>query len=248
MKVDNKANVYFIETFGAFDGPGIRYILFLQGCLMKCKFCHNRDSWDLSVNKEMTVEEILNDYRKYKGFYKNGGITVSGGEPLIQIDFLIDLFKACKQEGIHTCIDTSAGCYNHKMDDKIKTLMAYTDLVLLDIKHIDNEKHKDLTGMPNTHILEFAKLLNELNVLVRTRHVLIPTINDGKEDLTNLRLFLDTLTNVEGIDILPYHTKGKMKWEKMGLVYPLDGIREANSDDVKKAELILKAGYKYKTT
>src|SRR5690554_2446336 len=216
MKVDNKANVYFIETFGAFDGPGIRYILFLQGCLMKCKFCHNRDSWDLSVNKEMTVEEVLNDYRKYKGFYKNGGITVSGGEPLIQIDFLIDLFKACKQEGIHTCID--------------------------------NEKHKDLTGMPNTHILEFAKLLNELNVLVRTRHVLIPTINDGKEDLTNLRLFLDTLTNVEGIDILPYHTKGKMKWEKMGLVYPLDGIREANSDDVKKAELILKAGYKYKTT
>lgn len=245
MKASNVGNVHSIETFGAFDGPGVRYIVFLQGCPFKCQFCHNRDTWSTRTNKLMSVDEIFNDFSKYKSFYKTGGITVSGGEPLLQLPFLIELFKKFKSEGIHTCIDTSAACYNVRENDKFKELMEYTDLVLLDIKQINDEKHKVLVGSSNKKVLDFAKFLDELGVKVNTRHVLVPGVNDDLDDLITLRKFLDTLNNIVKIDVLGYHSKGQVKWEQMGLTYPLDGVREATKDDVKIAENILKSGFKY---
>ncbi len=238
-------NVHSIETLGAFDGPGIRYVLFLQGCQLRCKFCHNRDTWETHENKLMTVDEILTDYNKYKVFYKKGGITVSGGEATLQIYFLIELFKACKAQGIHTCLDTSAGVFSEKMIPVYDELMQYTDLVLLDIKHIDNEKHQWLVGTPNTHILAFAHYLDKKRIPTVLRHVLLPDINSQDEYLYGLRHFIDGLSNMVGIDVLPYHKKGIMKWEKMGLEYPLPQTPEPSKELVKHAEEILKKDYHY---
>lgn len=240
-----KGNVYHIETLGTFDGPGVRYILFLQGCPFQCQFCHNRDSWSTATNKLMTTDEVINDFNKYKSFYENGGITISGGEPLMQTPFLIELFKKFKEMGVHTCIDTSAGCFNVKRSDDFKELMKYTDLVLLDIKQFNDDKHKVLVGASNKPVLEFAKFLDELKVPVYTRHVLVPNVNNDEKDLKDLRAFLDTLSNVADINILPYHTSGRNKWEEMGLKYPLEGVLEPTKAEVKIAEDILKTGYKY---
>ncbi len=238
-------NVHSIETFGAFDGPGIRYVLFLQGCPLQCKFCHNRDTWNLDTNKLMTVEEVLEDFNKYKHFYKKGGITVSGGEATLQLPFLTKLFKEAKKQNIHTCLDTSAGVYSEKMKPVYDELMKYTDLVLLDIKHIDNEKHLWLTKSPNTQILEFAKYLDEIKKPTIIRHILLPEINSDDKYLYGLREFIDGLSNIAGLDVLPYHTKGIMKWEKMGLVYPIPEIKEPDTELVKHAETILKKDYNF---
>lgn len=248
MITNNKeitANVHSIETFGAFDGPGVRYVLFLQGCPFQCQFCHNRDTWSTKQNKRMTVNEVLEDYEKYKHFYKTGGITVSGGEPLLQMGFLLELFKEAKKRGIHTVIDTSAACYNVRQNIFFKELMEYTDLILLDIKQINDEKHKILVGDSNQKVLDFARFLDELGIPVNTRHVLIPGVNNDEQDLVDLRKFLDTLNNIVKIDVLPYHTAGQKKWEEMGLVYPLDGVRIPTDEEVKQAESILHTDYKY---
>lgn len=241
-----KGNVYFIETMGAFDGPGLRYVLFLQGCPLKCKFCHNRDSWSTETNRLMTVEEVLNDYDRYKTYYRRGGITVSGGEPTMQIDFVTELFKACRSRGIHTCLDTSAGMYSKASRDKHIELLKYTDLVLLDIKHIDDEGHKWLVGGSNKQILDFARLLDVTGNDVVIRNVLVPTINDSDEHLIRLRAFLDTLHNVVNIDVLPYHNFGTRKWEKVGAKYELGHIKEPTKEQVKHAEHILKDNYNFK--
>lgn len=240
-----QGNIYHIETLGTFDGPGVRYILFLQGCPFKCQFCHNRDSWSTRTNKLMSVDEVIDDFNKYRSFYDDGGITISGGEPLMQLPFLIELFKRLKAEGVHTCIDTSAACFDVRKSDDFKELMKYTDLVLLDIKQINDEKHKVLVGASNKRVLEFAKFLDELQVPVYTRHVLIPGINNDEQDLKDLRNFLDTLTNVKDINVLPYHTSGRNKWEEMGLTYPLEGVVEPSKEQVRIAEDILKTGYRY---
>lgn len=247
MKQDRvlKGNIHHIETLGTFDGPGVRYILFLQGCPFKCQFCHNRDSWSTATNKLMTTDDVINDFNKYSSFYDGGGITVSGGEPLMQLPFLIELFKKFKKMGVHTCIDTSAACYNARQSEDFKELMKYTDLVLLDIKQINDEKHKTLVGSSNKRVLEFAMLLDELKVPVYTRHVLIPGINNDTEDLKALREFLNTLSNIVDINVLPYHTSGKNKWEEMGLTYPLEGVLEPTKEEVRIAEEILKTDYKY---
>lgn len=245
MRATNIGNVHSIETFGAFDGPGVRYIVFLQGCPFKCQFCHNRDTWSTKTNTLMSVDEIIEDYNKYKNFYEKGGITVSGGEPLLQLPFLVELFKAFKKLGVHTTIDTSAACFDLRRSEDFKELMKYTDLVLLDIKQINDEKHKVLVGSSNERVLDFAKFLEELNVKVNTRHVLIPGVNNDPKDLKDLRSFLDTLTNIVNIDVLPYHTKGKVKWESLGYTYQLDGVKEPTDEEVKYAEKILKENYKY---
>lgn len=245
MRANNIGNVHSIETFGAFDGPGVRYIVFLQGCPFKCQFCHNRDTWSTRENRLMSVAEIVADFKKYEKFYEKGGITVSGGEPLLQTPFLIELFKEFKKMGIHTTIDTSAACYDVRRSEEFKELMKYTDLVLLDFKQINDEKHKILVGSSNKRVLEFAKFLEELNVKVNTRHVLVPGINNDVEDLKNLRAYLDTLSNIVKIDVLPYHTKGKVKWEQMGLEYPLDGVRTPTKEEVIEAETILKHNFNY---
>lgn len=242
----SKGNTHSVETMGAFDGPGIRYILFLQGCPLRCQFCHNRDTWDTQENKLQTPEEILADYQKYKTFYKNGGITVSGGEPLLQIDFLIELFTLFKAHNIHTCIDTSGATFTPHNTEKFASLMKVTDLVLLDIKHIDDEGHKVLVGTTNKHILAFAKYLSDIDKDVYIRHVLLPGITGTDDQLTRLRSFLDTLTNVKRIDILPYHKKGIVKWEINHFDYPLKELEEPCKDLIMKAHDILKTCYVYK--
>ena len=245
MKLFNKTygNIHHIETLGAFDGPGIRYVLFLQGCPLKCKYCHNPDSWTTKENQVMSVEEVLRDYKKYSGFYKKGGLTVSGGEPLLQLKFLEELFEEAKKRKIHTCLDTSAATFKPHKKDEFRKLLAVVDLVLLDIKHIDNDEHIKLTGSPNKNILEFAKHLNEINVKTGIRHVLVPAVNDDDKYLLKLRKFLDKLSNIVSIDILPYHKSGISKWDKMGVKYPFLHIEEPTADLIAKAEKILKRDY-----
>lgn len=241
-----KANVHSIETFGAFDGPGVRFVLFLQGCPFQCQYCHNRDTWSTEQNHLMTVNEVLTEYDKYRSFYKKGGLTVSGGEPLLQIHFLIELFKEAKKRDIHTCLDTSGGTYHLKNQSLVEELLVYTDLVLLDIKHIDEEKHHILTKNSNRQVLVFAKLLDEKKIPMVIRHVLVPTMTDVDEDLKRLRAFIDTLNNVIGIDVLPYHKAGIKKWQELGFKYPLEHIEEPTKDKIRHAEYILKDQYKFK--
>ncbi|HAX03820.1 MAG: pyruvate formate-lyase 1-activating enzyme [Tenericutes bacterium GWC2_34_14] len=245
LSKDVFANVHHIETFGTFDGPGIRYVLFLQGCPFQCQYCHNRDSWSTDKNKIMTSDEVLSDFEKFSHFYKNGGITVSGGEPLLQIHFLIDLFKKAKQRNIHTCLDTAGGTYHEKHSDLFIELMRYTDLVLLDLKQINEAKHLSLTKQSNTQVLAFARFLNDIKKKVIIRHVLVPTITDDETDLKNLRLFLDGLSNVSQIEILPYHKSGIHKWKNLGFTYELEHIQEPTKQMVENAKIILTKGYKF---
>lgn len=238
-------NVHSIETFGAFDGPGLRYVLFLQGCPLRCKFCHNRDTWSTQTNKLMSVEEVLEDYNKYRAFYKKGGLTVSGGEATLQLEFLTELFKEAKKQGIHTCLDTAAGTFRESRIEEFEELIKYTDLVLLDIKHIDNEQHKWLTGSENTNILKFAEFLSKRKIPTILRYVLLPTINSSETHLKQLRAYIDTLDNFVGIDILPYHKAGIYKWEKLGFEYELGHIDVPSQDLIEFAESILKKDYKY---
>lgn len=231
--------IHSFESFSTVDGPGVRYVIFLQGCPLRCKYCHNRDTRDVHLGEvydaESIVEKILN-YREYMG--EDGGVTVSGGEPLLQIDFVIDLFKRLKAEGIHTAIDTSGF-----VDvDKLKDLLDYTDLVILDLKEMDNDTHKDLIGADNAKILKFAEHISDSGVPMWIRHVLVPTITDKEEHLLKLKEFISTLKNIEKVEVLGYHTLGSEKWEMIGDKFMLEGIPEASREDVKKAEQILGIG------
>ena len=238
--MDNKllAKVHSFETLGATDGPGIRYIIFLQGCHLRCKYCQNRDSWDTTLGNLYSVSELVAKILRYKNFFEasGGGVTISGGEPLLQADFIIELFKELKKYNISTAIDTS-GIF--KINDKIKELINLTDLFLLDIKSINDEICKELTGSSNKLELEFAKYLSDNNKDIWIRHVLVPGITDNEEDLYILKDFISTLKTVKKIDILPYHDLGKFKWINLGLEYPLENIRTANDQDVQKAKKIL---------
>lgn len=232
------AKVHSIESFGTVDGPGIRFVLFLQGCHLQCKYCHNRDTWDINGGEYKSVDEIVEKINRYKNYIipSGGGVTVTGGEPLIQASFVLELFKKLKENGIHTCVDTS-GMF--ALTDGIKEVLKYTDLVLLDIKHIDDEKCKELVGVSNKKELEFARYLSDNNIKMWIRQVLVPGYTDDGQDLLKLKNFLSTLKTVEKIQILPYHNMGKYKWEKLGLEYPLEGVREANQEDIDIAKKIL---------
>lgn len=232
------AKVHSVESFGTVDGPGIRYVIFLQGCNLQCKYCHNRDTWEINGGEYKSLDEIFEKIKNYKNYIipSGGGVTVTGGEPLIQVKFIIELFKKLKEEGINTCIDTS-GMF--AISEDIKEVLKYTDLVLLDIKHIDDEKCKNLVGVSNKRELEFAKYLSENNKKMWIRQVLVPGYTDDEQDLIRLKEFLSTLKTVEKVQILPYHSMGKFKWEKLGLEYPLEGVRDANQEDVDRAKKIL---------
>ena len=232
------ARIHSMESFGTVDGPGIRFVLFLQGCHLKCKYCHNRDTWDINGGEEKTLEEIIEKIKNYKNYItiSGGGVTVTGGEPLLQVKFLIELFKELKKENIHTCIDTS-GMVN--ITDDIKELLQYTDLVLLDIKHIDDEKCKNLVGVSNKKELEFAKYLSDNNIKMWIRQVLVPGYTDDEKDLLKLKEFIGTLKTVEKVQILKYHSMGKYKWEKLGLKYSLEGVRDATAEDEERAKKFL---------
>ncbi|MBE4907696.1 pyruvate formate lyase-activating protein [Bacillus luteolus] len=238
-----KGYIHSIESCGTVDGPGLRYIVFTQGCLLRCQFCHNPDTWGIGKGKEISVEEIIDDLKSYLPFIKasNGGITVSGGEPLLQLDFLYELFTECKKLGIHTTIDSSGGCYSHdeEFQKKLLKVLEVTDLILLDIKHINSQKHLKLTGKPNEHILEFAQLLSELKKPIWIRHVLVPGITDDPEDLKELKGFINQLSNVDKIEILPYHKLGVYKWQALGLRYPLEGVEPPTPESIQMASDIL---------
>ena len=230
--------IHSIETFGTVDGPGIRYVIFLQGCHLRCKYCHNRDTWDTTIGTPKKVSELVQDIQKYSDYIKfsKGGVTVTGGEPLLQPKFLIALFAELKKLGYHTALDTS-GMF--PLTPEVKQVLSLTDLVLLDIKHIDDEKCKDLVGFSNKLELEFANYLSESGIKMWIRQVIIPGITDDENDLIRLKEFLQTLKTVEKIELNPYHTLGVYKWEDLGLEYPLKGVRQANTEDIERAKRIL---------
>lgn len=230
--------IHSIETFGTVDGPGIRYVIFLQGCHLRCKYCHNRDTWDTTIGTPKKVLELVQDIQKYNDYIKfsKGGVTVTGGEPLLQPKFLIALFTELKKLGYHTALDTS-GMF--PLTPEVKQVLSLTDLVLLDIKHIDDEKCKDLVGFSNKLELEFANYLSENGIKMWIRQVIIPGITDDENDLIRLKEFLQTLKTVEKIELNPYHTLGVYKWEDLGLEYPLKGVRQANTEDIESAKRIL---------
>ena len=240
---DILGNIHSIETCGTVDGPGIRFVVFLQGCPMRCLYCHNPDSWDVKINKQMSVDEILTQYESIKEFCK-GGITVTGGEPLMQTEFVTELFKYSKEKNVHTALDTSGILFNPQDTTKINELLKYTDLVLLDIKHIDEKEHINLTTCSNKNILSFAKYLSDIKKPVWIRHVVVPGINDKPEYLTKLGAFIGKLNNVKALDVLPYHNMAIPKYEKLGIEYKLKNIEPLTKDEAIKARDIIISAYK----
>lgn len=238
--------IHSLESFGTVDGPGTRFVVFTKGCPMRCQYCHNPDTWEMDGAKEMTVEEILDRYDSAKEFYRNGGLTVTGGEPLVQIGFVTELFEQAARKGIHTCLDTSGIMFRPEDPDVMRQydrLMQLTNLVMLDIKHIDDAEHRKLTGQSNKNILAFARYLNEKQVPVWIRHVVVPGITDKEEYLVRLGEFMAELNNVKALDVLPYHTMGIVKYENMGLEYPLKGVPPLHKEDAVKARNIILRAY-----
>lgn len=234
--------IHSIETFGTVDGPGVRYVVFVKGCPMRCLYCHNPDTWEMAGGTKKTPDEILDDYERYKPFLKGGGITVTGGEPLAQIDFLLELFEKAKQRGIHTCLDTSGIMFrrnNPVLLEKYERLVKVTDLVMLDIKHIDPEEHLKLTSQPCDNIFDFLKFLNENGVEIWIRHVLVPGITLVPEYLTRLGEFIAQFEHVKALDVLPYHDMGKEKYKEMGIDYALKDVEPVSQEEAIKAKNII---------
>ena len=232
-----EGRIHSFESLGAVDGPGVRFVIFMQGCTLRCKYCQNRDTWDIHGGTAYSVNELVEKILRYKNYIMpNGGVTISGGEPLLQAKFLIELFTKLKKYNIHTCIDTSGSV---DLTDDIKELIDLTDLFLLDIKCINDEKSKELTGVSNKKELDFARYLSDINKPLWIRQVLVPGITDDENDLLKLKDFISSLKTVEKVEILPYHDLGKFKWEKLGCNYELEGHRTANQEDVKRAKKIL---------
>lgn len=242
-----QGHIHSIESFGTVDGPGVRLVVFMQGCPMRCKYCHNPDTWEIGGGRRMTAGEVLAEYERNKAFYANGGLTVTGGEPLLQIDFLLELFEMAKARGIHTCMDTSGityrpeeSAYNRKLD----RLMEKTDLVMLDIKHTDSSAHRELTGHGNEGILAFARYLDQKHIPVWIRHVIVPGITDGEAEQRALGRLMAGLSNVKALDVLPYHTMGESKYREMGLAYPLAGVEALPAHKAKEARQNILAAYR----
>lgn len=233
--------IHSVETCGTLDGPGIRYVIFFQGCPLRCQYCHNPDTWKMSEGKETTVDSLIEDIVKYESFMKfsNGGVTASGGEPLMQHGFVEELFRRCKEEGIHTALDTSG----YVMVPRLNNIMEYTDLVLLDIKSFDSKKYKALTGVSITPTLEFAKFLSEINKPAWIRYVLVPGLTDDFNEIEELAAFLSKLENIEKVEILPFHKMGEYKWEELGYEYKLKETNPPSKDIIEKVRKVFE---KYK--
>ena len=236
--------VHSVETFGSVDGPGIRFLIFLKGCSMRCRYCHNPDTWDPETDDLRTADELLTQAMRYRSYWgREGGITVSGGEALLQIDFLTELFRKAKAKGIHTCLDTSGQPFTRREPffSKFAELMKYTDLLLFDLKQIDDAKHRELTGRTNRNILDCARYLSDIGKPIWVRHVLVPGVTDNDDDLHALRAFIDTLQNVKRVEVLPYHAMGTYKWEQLGIPYTLKDVSAPSEERVRNAEHILTA-------
>jgi len=239
--------IHSIESFGTVDGPGVRMVVFLQGCPMRCLYCHNPDTWAVSRGSRMSALDIIHQYERNQAFYTKGGLTVTGGEPLMQVDFLLELFALAKKRSIHTCIDTSGITFQSSdavYREKLDQLLQLTDLVLLDIKHIDGACHQKLTGHNHTAILAFARYLAKKQIPVWIRHVLVPGYTDREEDLRRLGQFIASLSNVKALDVLPYHTMGVEKYKALGIPYPLSGVRAASAADAARAKQIILEAFK----
>ncbi len=235
------------ESFGTVDGPGIRYVLFMQGCPMRCLYCHNPDTWEIGKGEEISAEEVIAEMKKNIAFYKKGGITVTGGEPLLQVEFLTELFTLAKKEGIHTCIDTSGITYsetNENCKNSLGKLLSLTDLVMLDIKHIDPEMHKKLTSRSNESVIAFARYLEEKKIPVWIRHVIVEGYTDDPEYLRELGRFIGTLKNVEALDVLPYHSMGEAKYKELGMPYPLEGMKALPKSEAITAKSYILEGFR----
>ena len=230
--------IHSVESFGTVDGPGIRFVVFTQGCPMRCQYCHNPDTWG-GGGTEMSAEALAEETLRYRSYFgTKGGVTVSGGEPLLQPEFVTELFTLLKAENIHTCLDTSGVCFREE-DERFKRLFAVTDLVLVDIKHIDEAAHIELTGRSGKPTRALAKYLSGQGKPMWIRHVLVPVITDDDGALYRLREFLDTLKTVEKVEVLPYHTMGEVKYEKLGIRYPLKGVQPPTRERVENAKRIL---------
>ncbi len=242
-----QGRIHSLESFGTVDGPGVRFVVFVQGCPMRCAYCHNPDTWEMNAGTLMDPSEIIEQYERNASFYKGGGITVTGGEPLMQPDFLIELFTLAKEKNIHTCIDSSGIAFNPGNTawiEKLDKLMTLTDLVMLDIKHINPDKHKELTSQPNQHILEFAAYLNEKHVDMWIRHVVVPGITDDDQYLYELGYFIGQFDNLKALDVLPYHTMGEAKYKKLGISYKLAGVPAMDKDKVIEKKQVILEGIK----
>lgn len=236
--------VHSVETFGSVDGPGIRFLIFLKGCSMRCRYCHNPDTWDPETDDLRTADELLTQAMRYRSYWgREGGITVSGGEALLQMDFLTELFRKAKAKGIHTCLDTSGQPFTRREPffSKFAELMKYTDLLLFDLKQIDDAKHRELTGRTNCNILDCARYLSDIGKPIWVRHVLVPGVTDNDDDLHALRAFIDSLQNVKRVEVLPYHAMGTYKWEQLGIPYTLKDVSAPSEERVRNAEHILTA-------
>lgn len=231
-----KGLIHSFETFGTKDGPGVRFVFFLQGCPLRCLYCHNADTWSMKNPKyELTPQEAFNEVLKVKEFVK-GGVTVSGGEPLLQADFILELFKLCKANNMHTAVDTSGFLLN----DKIKEVLRYSNLVLLDIKHINPNKYKELTAKPLEPTLRFIEYLSSIDKPVWLRYVLVPGFTDDEKDLNDWAKYVSQFTNVERVDILPFHQMGIHKWQQLGKDYKLKDVKPPSAGEVEKAEHIFR--------
>ncbi len=239
-----QGRIHSLESFGTVDGPGTRFVVFVQGCPMRCAYCHNPDTWEMNGGTPMESSYIIEQYERNSAFYTNGGgLTVTGGEPLMQIDFLIDLFTLAKEKNIHTCLDTSGIAFNPDnapLMEKFDRLMPLVDLVMLDIKHIDPVKHKELVLQPNDNILKFAAYLNEKKVDMWIRHVIVPGYTDDDKYLFELGYFIGQFSNLKALDALPYHTMGESKYKKLGMDYRLKGVPAMDKDKlIEKKQTIL---------
>ncbi len=242
-----KGTIHSLESFGSVDGPGVRFVVFMQGCNMRCKYCHNPETWALNGGDVYTAEELFEKVWKYRTYWgkdlTKGGVTVSGGEPLLQLEFMTEFFKILKSNGVHTTVDTSGQpfCNNKDFLKKFDELLKYTNLVLLDLKTYYNEEHKKLTGYDNKNILQMATYLSDKGIPMWIRYVLVPEVTDNEDDLKNLAKFIKQLKTVEKIEVLPYHTLGVFKWEKLNIKYPLTGVRAPSNDELNRAKQILES-------
>ena len=238
-----KGYIHSLESFGSVDGPGVRYVIFLSGCAMRCQFCHNPDTSNMQAGTPYTADELLEKALRYRSYWgSKGGITVSGGEPLLQIDFLLELFTKAKEKGVHTTLDTCGNPFTREEPffSKFEKLMEVTDLVMLDIKHMDEEQHVLLTGQKNDNILDMAKYLSDTGKSMWIRHVLVPERSDRDDYLWKLHDFIEKLDHVERVEVLPYHTLGVYKWKELGIPYGLEGIEPPTQERIQNANEILK--------
>lgn len=230
-----KGKIHSIESMGLVDGPGIRTVVFFQGCDLRCIYCHNPDTWTKDGGMEMSADEILAKIKRFKPYFKDtGGVTFSGGEPLLQKDFLLELLKGCKKENIHTCIDTAGYA-----DGDFSEILKYTDLILFDVKHYKEKEYKNIVKKDMDKGIEFLNQVQRAGVPLWIRHVVVPGITDDEKHIKGLAEYVKTLKNVEKVELLPFHQLGANKYQGLNMKYPLEGVSPMNKELTKKLEVVL---------